>query len=262
MNLTTSFKLINIFNYIIFFRSIKKEFNYIIEHLDSQYPLHNKYYHARLGSIKLTDAFIVNCILSKHKPNAILEIGAFLGFSTRLLLEGSKEWNAKVTSIDPNIRHRIFDNPSEIVKEFNKNFYPNNLEIINAFFGSYDDFIYKSYENHFPIRDRTLVDELIRNIDIIDDTWKRKFDLIFIDADHSYKSVINQFNIAIKLLNKNGIIIFHDAITWDGVKHALQEISCNYKGKAIVEIYGKIDRYLNFLFLTSNDGIGFFKLIG
>lgn len=261
MNLTTSFKLINILNYIIFFRSIKKEFNYIIELLDSQYSLNDKYYHARLGSIKLTDAFIVSSILSKYKPKTILEIGAFLGFSTRLLLEGSKEWNAKVTSIDPNIRHRIFDNPSEIVKEFNRNFYPNNLEIINAFFGNYDDIIYKRYENHFPTRDRTFVDELIRNIDIIDDTWQRKFDLIFIDADHSYKSVINQFNIAIKLLNKNGIILFHDAITWYGVKKALHEISCNYKGKAIVKIYGKIDRYLSFLFLTSNDGVGFFKLM-
>ncbi len=97
---------------------------------------------AKYGSSKFTDAHIIKCLLEYFKPKEILEVGSFLGFSTRWLLESSNSWNANITSIDPNIHHRIFDNPSEIVKEFNRNFYPNNLEIINAFFGNYDDFIY------------------------------------------------------------------------------------------------------------------------
>jgi len=36
------------------------------------------------------------------------------------------------------------------------------------------------------------------------------FDLIFIDADHSFSGVERDTNISIKLLNKNGVIIWHD----------------------------------------------------
>jgi hypothetical protein len=37
------------------------------------------------------------------------------------------------------------------------------------------------------------MDEFIRDRLIIDKSWERKFDFIFIDGDHSYDSVMNNF---------------------------------------------------------------------
>jgi len=39
---------------------------------------------------------------------------------------------------------------------------------------------------------------------------EKSFDMIFIDADHSYESVKKDFNNSLKILNRGGIIILHD----------------------------------------------------
>lgn len=39
---------------------------------------------------------------------------------------------------------------------------------------------------------------------------KKKFDLVFIDANHHHKSSLNDFNLVFPLVNKNGIILMHD----------------------------------------------------
>ena len=49
-------------------------------------------------------------------------------------------------------------------------------------------------------------------------TCDRTYDIIFIDADHSYKSVKTDYENALKFLNPGGIIIFHDINTVCGVK--------------------------------------------
>ena len=48
-------------------------------------------------------------------------------------------------------------------------------------------------------------DEFLKNHDP-----KRKFDLVFIDADHSYKASLNDFELVLPLVNDNGIILLHD----------------------------------------------------
>jgi predicted O-methyltransferase YrrM len=40
--------------------------------------------------------------------------------------------------------------------------------------------------------------------------FKEKVDIIFIDADHSFESVKNDFESSLKILNEFGIIILHD----------------------------------------------------
>jgi hypothetical protein len=54
---------------------------------------------------------------------------------------------------------------------------------------------------------------------------KKKFDLIYLDTSHDYKTVINQIKFSKKLINKNGIIAgddYSDHGTW-GVKKAVTE---------------------------------------
>ncbi|MBL7931686.1 MAG: class I SAM-dependent methyltransferase [Bacteroidia bacterium] len=41
--------------------------------------------------------------------------------------------------------------------------------------------------------------------------YKNKFDLIFVDGDHKYKSVVNDTKIAVQIMkNKNSVIVWHD----------------------------------------------------
>lgn len=65
-----------------------------------------------------------------------------------------------------------------------------------------------------------------------DDFFKscnRKYDIIFIDADHSYESVKKDYKNALKCLNENGILIFHDIQTPCGVKKLWNEELDNSK---------------------------------
>ena len=52
------------------------------------------------------------------------------------------------------------------------------------------------------------------------------YDLIFIDADHSYDGVKKDFNNYKSFLNNNGVIAFHDVANpdWPGVKKLFDEI--------------------------------------
>lgn len=52
----------------------------------------------------------------------------------------------------------------------------------------------------------------------------RKFDLIFIDGDHSYEAVISDLELSIKLINPGGKIFCHD-IDCEGVIKAVNEFA-------------------------------------
>ncbi len=227
------------------------------------YPIEDRTNHARGGSLKFTDAYVLKQLLYKHKPSTILEVGSFLGFSTRWLLEVSSAWDAKVTAIDPNIRHRIFDNPREFVESLNSQFYPERLEIVTGFFGEFsNEYAYYDYEQYEPKRDKEFVDVLLKEREVINENWDRKFDFIFIDGDHSYEATMTNFAIAIKLLNPGGCIAFHDTVSWDGVNQALKQLAKKYKNKARVRIYGnkKIAKLFNKI-KRPIDGVGSFELL-
>lgn len=261
MDLVTSFNPLDVYKHYGSYNRLKKELYDLIAETENQYPLELRWSHAREGSIKFTDAYILKQILHKYKPATILEIGSFLGFSTRWLLEITKSWNAKVTAVDPNIRHRVFDDPHSILVKFNSRFYPDRLEIVCGFLGSYDDNIYYDYEHFQPKKERSQVDELLKHRLIIGKSWNRKFDFIFIDGDHSYESVMNNFEIATGLLNDGGSISFHDALSWMGVNQAVKEIKAKYHDEAEVNIYGNIDKKIFNPFNIHIDGIGLFRLL-
>jgi len=216
---------------------------------------------AKLGSIKFTDAHILKCLLEYFKPKQILEVGSFLGFSTRWLLESSNSWNAHITSIDPNIRCLIFDNPRTYVEQFNSKYIPEYLDIKTAFFGS-NELIqyYYDYEVFKPKKSKKFVDKLISNIKIINECWNRKFDFFFIDGAHNYKSVIGNFEVACELLTDNGCITFHDALSWKDVNRALIDIKGKYTNTLDITIIGSFERYLLKFINRANDGIGLIKL--
>ncbi|MCH8030163.1 MAG: class I SAM-dependent methyltransferase [Candidatus Dadabacteria bacterium] len=247
---------------LMLFRRIKNELYALLERADMPYPLRERVLHANSGSLKVTDAHILRRLLAEYRPETVLEVGSFLGFSTRWLLECSKGWGAAVTAVDPNIRHRIFDDPLGFVESLNSGFVPNSLEIVRGFFGPYDDCVYYHYEHHEPKQSRDFVDRLLDGVQVIDKDWHGKYDFIFIDGNHRYETVMSHFEIAARLLNVGGCIVFHDALSWEGVSRALEELGAEYSGMAEVKIYGGLDRVvLNKLFGKLNDGIGVFRLL-
>jgi predicted O-methyltransferase YrrM len=213
------------------------------------------------GKINFPDAFILERLLKAQRPRRILEVGSFVGFSTRWLLDVSSEWNAHVTSVDPNIRHRCIDVPGAVLRQLNKRYIPERFEVVEGFFGSPGVF-YDDYENYEPRRSRTFVDEIIASRQRITGEWGERFDFIFIDGEHSYEAVQDNFAIAERLLSPGGCIAFHDPLSWTGVREALEEIRKRFAGRARVEIFGKVDALvLGRLFGKHASGIGYFRAL-
>ena len=124
------------------------------------------------------------------KNSVIVEIGSWHGKSTIWLASGAKMNNSRVYAIDP---HN--GNSSEIKEEFGEidtfNIFINNLK--NA------DLL----ETVEPIKKRS--------IDASND-FSKSIDLLFIDGDHDYEAVKNDFDHWFPKLKKGGIIVFHDTV--------------------------------------------------
>ena len=58
------------------------------------------------------------------------------------------------------------------------------------------------------------------------------FDLIFIDADHSFEHVLKEFKLAEILVSNDGVIILHDTIHLEGPR-MLVEYATYYKYKSV-----------------------------
>ncbi len=262
MDLITSLKPIDVYKHFKRFYSLREEQLNLLAKQEMRHPMDVRLNEAISGSLYFPDAYILKQILTKYRPKTILEIGSFLGFSTRWLLETSTDWNAQLSAVDPNIRHRIFDNPRLFVEKFNSKFYPGNLEIITGFLGKYDvKQIYHDYETYEPKKDKDYVDRLLSDRIIIDKKWNRRFDFIFIDGHHSYESTMNNFEIAYSLLNKGGCITFHDTLSHNTVYKAVLDLKSQYKNIAEVKICGLLDRKILRLMGRPIDGIGFFRLL-
>lgn len=244
---------------LVLFYEIQKELHNIFESEQTFHSISSKQTHARHGSIKFPDAYIITNLLNEYRPASILEVGSFLGYSTRWLLESSARWNAKVTAVDPNIRHRIFDNPRHYVEKLNSKYLSDRLEIETAFFGKINFDIYEKYSRSEPKLEKEQVDLLMGKIGTIDSAWNRKFDFIYVDGDHSYDSVTDNFDIAYNLINTGGHIAFHDVLSWEDVYRALTDIEKKYKNKIKLEIFGKYQKKLLKLIGKANDGIALIK---
>ena len=225
------------FNYIfdkninLLERIIKKEYEKNKDNIDTTYhyyQLDDFINHAKSGSISRERALVIYSLLKKFKPKKILEIGSFLGISTKIINDtlGGK---CKIVSVDPNVRHRIFDNPRKYFDLINKNY--NNITKINKIFSNISLETGKwDYFNYEPKIDKYKVKEILSNIGIIDYSFffTEKFDCCFIDGSHDYKSVINNFIDSIKILHEGSIILFDDynpldwKETYDAINHIIK----------------------------------------
>jgi predicted O-methyltransferase YrrM len=112
----------------------------------------------------------------------ILEIGSFEGLSLFYIKNTIKTNNNKIYSVEENCRKKLIENT--------------DLWGINLLCKSSE-----KASKEFP---------------------KNFFDFIYIDGDHSYKSVKQDISLWIGKLKKNGIMAGHD-YNWPGVKQAVDE---------------------------------------
>ena len=254
----------NIVESYALFLQLRQQMTQLLGIMKNPYPLEYRVKHAFEGSIKFADCYTIQQLLGRHKPATCLEIGSFLGFSSRWLLEIGSAWGMRVAAVDPNIRHRIFDNPRWMVEGMNADFYPEYLEIITGFFGSKAGTCWNgSYEQFLPHRDKEWTQRCLTGRALLNGAWERRFDCIFIDGNHSYAAVMDDFRCSLPLLSPGGILLFHDVLTTEGVKQALEELQTEFSGKAEVTVLDGSTAYEHPSLAQEPcrwaEGIGFFR---
>ena len=136
---------------------------------------------------------------SLQAQDIIVEIGVLNGTTTKILLDNSK---CLVYGIDP------------IIPDSMDNKLIGNLEKINELRTNNSRFIFIRDYSYNAVK-----------------TWDKGIDYIFIDGDHRYDAVKQDFNDWFPHIKQNGIIAFHDSATfrggprwWDGPSKLADEL--------------------------------------
>lgn len=138
---------------------------------------------------------------------AIVEIGSFKGKSTIWLAKGALAGaRAKVVAIDPHTgseEHRRGDHA----------------------LWTYDDFL----ANLRRAGVEEAVIPLVTTSAEAANSFDQPVELLFIDGDHSYKMVRQDFDLWFPRLLEGGYLLMHDTIRWDGPRRVARE--CVYRSQ-------------------------------
>lgn len=141
------------------------------------------------------------CILHlvrRYRPARFLEIGTHRGMTTRTLAE--KFPGMAITTVDPG------DSIPEGTRPTNqRNEYLPKTEVGSLCRG------------HHNVR--VILNEFTKH------QWgEEKFEMIFIDGNHSYESVLEDSRLALRLVTHPGVVIWHDVKNVKDVDLALQQL--------------------------------------
>ena len=142
------------------------------------------------GGVNPGDRRAIYYLISAIKPKSVLEIGTHIGASTIHIasaLSKSSDKEVSITTVD------IADVNSQINKPWLKHGTTHSpIEMIDKLgYGSLVNFVTDTSLNYAA-------------------NCQRTFDFIFLDGDHSAKTVYEEIPIALNLLSKNGVILLHD----------------------------------------------------
>ncbi|NIO21040.1 MAG: class I SAM-dependent methyltransferase [Candidatus Aenigmarchaeota archaeon] len=159
------------------------------------------------GNVSLFELMVINKLIRYHNPSKIFEIGTFDGRTT-LNISANSTGKARILTLDLP-REKIgytrlpIDSGDTIYIEKNM---------------SGEKFVGTSYQNK--------IEQVLGDSASFDFTpFLDSFDWVFIDGAHSYEYVVNDSNIARKLLrNGKGVIVWHDYEVKQGVTRALNEL--------------------------------------
>ena len=200
--------------------------NYILQHSYDLHPVQKEIikYNNSLGDIKrmqisITQGYFMQLLIKTKKYKNILEIGTFTGYSALSMALASKV-NASITCIDVNKK-----TSSKAKKFFKKAYMDKKINlIISPAIKILKNFINK----------------------------KKIFDFIFIDADK--ENYINYYELAYKIISKEGLILI-DNVLWKG---DVVDIDKNDRMTKIIRDFNlhiKNDKRVEKIILPVGDGV-------
>jgi len=172
------------------------------------FEYNDKIYHLN-SNISIKEGLFLFLLIQKYKPKKILEIGFACGTSAAFMLLGMDK-KSKLTSVDP-FQKLQWD--SFGLKVVEKILEENNLS--------------KTMHQWKPNYSHTFFN--MKN---------NKYDLCFIDGDHSYEGTMIDLEGCHKLLNKNGLLVIDDVLH-KPVKKAIYDFINNNS-----KMYKKIENNL------------------
>jgi hypothetical protein len=141
--------------------------------------------HKYMSHGSFEDEKLMHAEISKNCTGCIVEIGVFNGNTTRIFLENNNK--VKIYGIDPIIPDSM---TPELIGDSSK---------INELMEQYDNFIfYKDFSYN-----------IVKN-------WNEKISYIFIDGDHNYNAVVQDFREWYQFIEYGGIIALHDSALYRG----------------------------------------------
>ncbi len=153
------------------------------------------------GNITLAELKTISAIVRQNQPNKVFEIGTFNGRTTINLAHFSPQ-NSTVFTLDlpkQDLGHTKFTiedgDKAYVDKETIGDRYKNNADKIIQLYGDSATFDFKPYYG--------------------------TIDFMFVDGAHSAPYVINDTEVAFKLIRPGGIILWHDYGIWRGVTKVL-----------------------------------------
>lgn len=149
------------------------------------------------------------CQYLDFKPKSIVEIGVFDGSSSRVLISHFPD--AEIYLIDP-WRAEGYVGTEGAGKK-------GRQLLSQELWDGYYETVSRDFEDYPNVR-------IIRTTSIEASNRLSDFDLIFLDADHSYKHVLNDIKAWLPKLNQNGLFICHDygSSRFPGVKRAVDQL--------------------------------------
>lgn len=171
-------------------------------------PLHNFLFesdpHGFYGNIDCfctpwIDVCVLLHLVRRYRPSRFLEIGTHRGVTTRILAE--KFPDMSIVTVDPGDQIPVSDWPSNQLAEFLKQ------EEIGE--------LVRHCANV------TIIRESFQNVD-----WgQQRFEMIFVDGNHSLPHVLNDSHLALKLVTAPGVVAWHDFNNVADVKIALEQLN-------------------------------------
>lgn len=155
------------------------------------------------------ELYAFETFLSKYRPNNILEIGSYTGATFWLMCQYSTGYKVSIDLCPPD-----WHEERQRFKLFS------------------DGVILIDTASQLPVTVNRVIEQ----------TQNSKFDLIFIDGEHEFDKVMEDFNIYSKFLSNRGVVVFHDIHpnhkfkdtygvrqVWDGLIGQKMEIISNGK---------------------------------
>jgi len=143
---------------------------------------------------------------AKSLPNKskVVEIGSYGGLSSAYIIYGLRKKSSFLYSIDP------FGKEIDVQKKIVSRYH--NSDYRKAEFASINNKPTKSQVERKLHKLNLTGFKLIEGYSFeVVKKWKKRIDMLFIDGNHEYPAVLNDFNKWKKYLKKGGLILFHDA---------------------------------------------------